>query len=63
MVLVTGPKGEVRIPRREIKSMQPSKVSLMPEGFDESLTKTELTDLLAFLQAERARPTSARAAQ
>jgi hypothetical protein len=28
----------------------------MPEGFDESLTKTELTDLLTFLQAEKARP-------
>ena len=63
VVLVTGPNGEVRIPRREIKSMQPSKVSLMPEGFDESLTKTELTDLLAFLQAEKARPKTARAAQ
>ena len=56
VVLVTGPNGEVRIPRAEIKSMQPSKVSLMPEGFDESLTKTELTDLLAFLQAETTPP-------
>jgi putative heme-binding domain-containing protein len=63
VVLVTGPNGEVRIPRREIKSMQPSKVSLMPEGFDESLTKTELTDLLAFLQAEKARPKTALAAR
>jgi hypothetical protein len=31
-------------------------VSLMPEGFDESLNTTELTDLLAFLQAEKNRP-------
>jgi putative heme-binding domain-containing protein len=58
VVLVTGPKGEVRIPRKQIKSMQRSNVSLMPEGFDESLTKTELTDLLAFLQAEKTRPTT-----
>jgi putative membrane-bound dehydrogenase-like protein len=56
VVLVTGPNGEFRIPRRDIKSIQASKVSLMPEGFDESLTKTELTDLLTFLQAEKARP-------
>jgi len=56
VVLVTGPNGEVRIPRKQIKSMQRSNVSLMPEGFDESLTKTELTDLLAFLQNEKTRP-------
>ena len=58
VVLVTGPNGEVRIPRSAIKSLQPSKVSLMPEGFDEQLSKSELTDLLAFLQAEKTRPRS-----
>ena len=62
VVLVTGPNGEVRIPRKQIKSMQRSNVSLMPEGFDEGLTKTELTDLLAFLQAEKTRPQTAVAA-
>lgn len=56
VVLVTGPHGEVRIPRSRIKSMERSTVSLMPDGFDESLSKTELTDLLAFLQAENTRP-------
>ena len=56
VVLVTGPKAEVRIPRSAIKSLTPSKVSLMPEGFDEQMTKSELTDLLAFLQAEKTRP-------
>jgi putative heme-binding domain-containing protein len=60
VVLVTGPNGEVRIPRSEIKSMQPSKISLMPEGFDEALSKTELINLLAFLQAEKTRPNQAR---
>jgi len=56
VVLVTGPNGEVRIPRSKIKKIQRSDVSLMPEGFDEALTKTQLTDLLAFLQAEKTRP-------
>jgi putative heme-binding domain-containing protein len=56
VVLVTGPNGEVRIPRSEVKSIAPSKVSLMPEGFDEQMSKGELTDLLAFLQAEKTRP-------
>ena len=59
VVLVTGPHGEVRIPRTQIKSMERSNVSLMPDGFDESLTRTELTDLLAFLQAEKAGPLTA----
>jgi hypothetical protein len=43
-----------------VRSITPSKVSLMPEGFDETLSKTELTDLLAFLQAEKTRPMQAR---
>jgi len=61
LVLVTGPHGEVRIPRSQIKSMQRSNVSLMPDGFDEALTRTELTDLLAFLQAEKTGPQNAAA--
>src|SRR5262249_53232604 len=59
VVLISGPGGEVRIPRSRIKSLQRSNVSLMPDGFAESLTKTELTDLLAFLQAEKTGPQSA----
>jgi putative membrane-bound dehydrogenase-like protein len=59
VVLVTGPHGEVRIPRSQIKSMARSNVSLMPDGFDESLTRTELMDLLAFLQAEKTGPLTA----
>jgi putative membrane-bound dehydrogenase-like protein len=56
VVLVTGPNEVIRIPRARIKRVQRSTVSLMPEGFDESLTTPELTDLLAFLQAEKNRP-------
>jgi len=59
IVLVTGPHGEVRIPRSQIKSMERSNVSLMPDGFDESLTRTELMDLLVFLQAEKTGPLTA----
>jgi len=53
VILVTGPNAEVRIPRDQIASMEPSTVSLMPEGLDTSLTQQDLTDLLAFLQAQR----------
>jgi putative heme-binding domain-containing protein len=60
VVLITGPNGEVRIPRSAIRSIEPSKVSLMPEGFDEELTQAELIDLLAFLQAEKTRPRNER---
>jgi putative heme-binding domain-containing protein len=53
VILVTGPNAEVRIPRDQIASMEPSTISLMPEGLDTSLTQQEFTDLLAFLQAQR----------
>ena len=54
--LITGPGDEVRIPRKDIVKMGHAPVSLMPEGFDEILSKQELTDLLAFLRAQIARP-------
>jgi putative heme-binding domain-containing protein len=53
VILVTGPNAEVRIPSDQVASMEPSTVSLMPEGLDTSLSQQELTDLLAFLQAQR----------
>jgi putative heme-binding domain-containing protein len=55
ITLVTGPHAEVRIPRKQIVSMKPSNISLMPEGLDESLTRSEFIDLLAFLQAQKSR--------
>ncbi|MSV28729.1 MAG: hypothetical protein EXQ52_08290 [Bryobacterales bacterium] len=58
VVLVTGPDSEVRIPRNKVISMKASDVSLMPEGLDESLTRAEFTDLLAFLQAQKSRETA-----
>ncbi|MEX2260605.1 MAG: PVC-type heme-binding CxxCH protein [Bryobacteraceae bacterium] len=55
VVLVSGPGDVVRIPAKEVVSMEPSTVSLMPDGFDTALTQAELTDLLAFLQSQTSR--------
>lgn len=53
VVLVMGPNDKVRIPRDEIASLTASNVSLMPDGFATQLTQKELTDLLAFLKAQK----------
>jgi putative heme-binding domain-containing protein len=53
VVLVSGPKEKLRIPRDEIVSINLSQVSLMPEGFATQLSQKELTDLLAFLRAQK----------
>ena len=55
ITLVTGPHAEIRIPRKQIVSIKPSSVSLMPEGLDESITRSEFIDLLAFLQSQKSR--------
>src|SRR5205814_1024918 len=49
ITLVTRPQAEIRIPRKQVVSIKPSSISLMPEGLDESLTRSEFIDLLAFL--------------
>jgi putative heme-binding domain-containing protein len=51
VLLVTGPDQQVRISRKEIKSMRPGKLSVMPAGLDQQLTPQELTDLVTFLRA------------
>ncbi|MGH9845280.1 MAG: hypothetical protein ACREEM_41735, partial [Blastocatellia bacterium] len=53
VVVVSGPNDKVRIPRDEIASIASSNVSLMPDGFATQLTRRELTDLLAFLRAQK----------
>jgi putative heme-binding domain-containing protein len=53
--IISGPRERVRIPRKEIRSMRPASVSLMPDGFANDLTREELADLLAFLQAQTSR--------
>jgi len=58
VLIISGPRDRVRIPRKEIRSMRPSNVSLMPDGSVENLTRQELADLLAFLQAQTSRAAS-----
>jgi putative membrane-bound dehydrogenase-like protein len=58
VILVTGPNGEVHIPREQVRSMARSPVSLMPEGFDEVLSAQEFADLLAYLRAQTSRETA-----
>jgi putative membrane-bound dehydrogenase-like protein len=51
VVLATSATEEARIARQDIDEVQPGKVSIMPAGFDQQLTRQELADLVAFLKA------------
>jgi len=51
ILLATGINQEVRIARKDIEEIQPSKVSIMPAGLDQQLSGQELADLIAFLKA------------
>lgn len=53
IVLTMGLNQKVRIPRDEIAARSSIPTSLMPEGYTTLLTSKELTDLLAFLQAQQ----------
>ena len=53
VVLANGPETEVRIARADVLEMRPGKVSLMPDGLEQALTRQELADLLAFLKAAK----------
>ncbi|MFM1768550.1 MAG: hypothetical protein RJA22_1079 [Verrucomicrobiota bacterium] len=53
MVLATGPSTEVRLARADIAEQRPGRVSVMPAGLDQQLTRQELADLIAFLKASR----------
>jgi putative heme-binding domain-containing protein len=53
--LITGPGDEVRIPRSEIKKRGFAPISMMPEGFDEMLSREEMTDLISYLRAQTSR--------
>jgi putative heme-binding domain-containing protein len=48
-LVLVGPGGRDVVPRSRIKSIRPSPLSLMPEGFDRVLTPSEFDDLIAFL--------------
>jgi putative membrane-bound dehydrogenase-like protein len=53
IVLVLDADKQERLARRDIASITPSTVSIMPAGLDQQLTRQELADLLAFLKACR----------
>ncbi|MFO0938150.1 MAG: PVC-type heme-binding CxxCH protein [Gemmataceae bacterium] len=53
IVLTVAADQEVRIERKNIDTMQPGKVSVMPSGLDQQMTKQELADLVAFLKANK----------
>jgi putative membrane-bound dehydrogenase-like protein len=53
IVLNTGPQETKRFPWSGIIEMRPSPVSLMPDGFENILSRQELADVLAFLQDRR----------
>lgn len=51
LLLATNADEQVRVFRSEIEEVRPGTVSVMPSGLDEQLTRGELADLLAFLEA------------
>jgi putative heme-binding domain-containing protein len=53
LVLRTPDQTEVRLPRSEIDEMQPSPLSIMPQGLDRTLSPEEFADLLAYLATLR----------
>jgi len=52
--LMTADRSEAPIRRDEIEEIEPSRVSIMPQGLDRTMTPDELRDLLAFLTSLKA---------
>jgi len=53
IVLATGAKEEVRVPRADIEEIRPGTVSIMPAGLDTQLAREQLLDLIAFLKSRQ----------
>jgi putative heme-binding domain-containing protein len=53
LVLTIAADQEVRIARKDIESVQPGTISVMPSGLDQQMSKQELADLVAFLKANK----------
>jgi putative heme-binding domain-containing protein len=51
LILRTDQDREIAIPLKEVDSQEPSKVSLMPDGLTDTLTRGELLDLVRFLSS------------
>ena len=54
IVVLTGPQGETRIEKSTIANMEPGAVSLMPTGFGDQLSRSELADLAGVPEEARA---------
>jgi putative heme-binding domain-containing protein len=52
VILLQASEKKVVIPRKRIKRLESSGLSLMPEGLEAGMTPGDLRDLIAFLQAE-----------
>ena len=50
VVVATAPGVEQRLARAEVADLQPGAVSLMPQGFDQVLSRQDLSDLVTFLK-------------
>ncbi|MDP6678309.1 MAG: HEAT repeat domain-containing protein [Verrucomicrobiota bacterium] len=53
ITLALSPEKSMRVPRGNIRHMEPMPVSLMPPGMDQVLTRKELADLIAYLEASQ----------
>jgi putative heme-binding domain-containing protein len=51
--LRTAELAEVRLARKDVEEMTPSKTSLMPEGLEKTMSRQELSDLLEFLSTQK----------
>jgi putative membrane-bound dehydrogenase-like protein len=51
VVTLRGELEDVTLLRRNIKDIRASRISLMPEGFEKTLNRQELADVIAFLRA------------
>lgn len=50
LMLRTADQNETRIARNDIEEMKPSPLSIMPAGLENTLSKQQLADLIAYLQ-------------
>ncbi len=60
-VTIVTPNEVLTLPRNEIKSLQLSELSMMPEGLIQSFTNEEVRDLVAYLRSQRQVPLQAMA--
>ncbi|MBI3464820.1 MAG: hypothetical protein HY000_17465 [Planctomycetes bacterium] len=53
LYLRTSQLAEIRIARHDVDELQPSNVSIMPQGLEKTMTDQEFADLLEFLYQRR----------